>query len=196
MVELEEWYFGSIESALAINKCKKDGDFLLHYSDIKQQYIITSRWNGQCSHFTVEVSFKTTKKVVRKILICTDFDCIFYNKQKNDSGRYGIIGSRHSFKKVQQLVGFYLSTREILSDGEQNRLLQAVNKRDKWNVKYTEIEVQMKIGTSTFGDMYVGSYAQRKVSIKTYAADKARSVNQFLLEVEVLKEFSHPNVAR
>lgn len=54
----------------------------------------------------------------------------------------------------------------------------------------------MRIGTSAFGDMCIGSYAQRKVSVKTYAGDKARSINQFLLEVEVLKECSHPNVAR
>ena len=57
MVELEEWYFGNIERALANSKCKKDGDFLVRHSDIKQRYIITNRWNGQCSHYTMDVSF-------------------------------------------------------------------------------------------------------------------------------------------
>ena len=57
MVELEEWYFGNIERALAISKCKKDGDYLVRFSDIKQRYIITCQWRGQCSHYTLDVSF-------------------------------------------------------------------------------------------------------------------------------------------
>ena len=117
-------------------------------------------------------------------------------QQKDDSGKYSIIGSKHCFKSVQELITFYLSTGASLSNSEGDQLLQHVNKKDKWNVKYTEIDVQMRIGTSAFGDMCLGSYAQRKVSIKTYAGDKARSINQFLLEVEVLKEYSHPNIAR
>jgi hypothetical protein len=187
MVELEEWYFGNIERALAISKCKKDGDFVVRFNDIKQRYIITSRWKGQCSHYTLDVSFN--KKNCFSMLIT----CL---QQKDDTGKYSIIGSNRSFKSVQELITFYVSTGESLSSSEGDQLLHHVTRKDKWNVKHTEIEVQMRIGTSAFGDMCLGSYSQRKVSIKTYAGDKARSINQFLLEVEVLKEYSHPNIAR
>ena len=83
-----------------------------------------------------------------------------------------------------------------MSEAVGDRLLHHVSKYDKWSVKPSEIEVQLKIGTGTFGDVCVGVYAQRKVSIKTYAGDRTKSINQFHLEAEVLKEYSHPNVAR
>lgn len=58
MLELEDWYFGNIDQALASKKCKEDGEFLVRNSETKQKYIITCRWNGQCSHYTIDVSRK------------------------------------------------------------------------------------------------------------------------------------------
>ena len=55
MVELEEWYFGNIDSILAINKCKEDGDFLVRHSVSKQQYVITCRWKGTCRNYLIQV---------------------------------------------------------------------------------------------------------------------------------------------
>lgn len=75
MVELEDWYFGNIERALAISKCKKDGDFVMRFNDIKQRYIITSRWKGQCSHYTLDVSFK--KKATRISFLFFHVDYLF-----------------------------------------------------------------------------------------------------------------------
>ena len=94
------------------------------------------------------------------------------------------------------MVDFYASSGEVVSETTGNKLLQHVGKKDKWMIKYTEVEVQRRIGTSTFGDVCIAVYAQRRVSVKTYAGDRAKSINQFLLEAEVLKEYSHPNVAR
>lgn len=84
----------------------------------------------------------------------------------------------------------------MLSERVGDRLLQYVSKKDKWMIKYAEIDIQRRIGTSTFGDVCIGLYAKRRVSVKTYAGDRAKSINQFLLEAEVLKQYSHPNIAR
>ena len=89
-----------------------------------------------------------------------------------------------------------MSSGEPVDTGEGVKLTQHVGKTDKWTINYTEIEVQMKIGMGTYGDICIGAYAGRKVSIKTYAGDKVKSINQFLLEAEVLKEYTHPNVVR
>ena len=120
--------------------------------------------------------------------------CIYM--QKDDSGNYGIIGSKHKCKSIQELIAYYVTSGEPLSESVGDKLIKPLNKNDKWMIKYTEIEVQMRIGTSTFGDVCIGTYAKRRVSIKTYTGDKPKSINQFLLEAEVLKEYSHPNIAR
>ena len=119
-----------------------------------------------------------------------------YTSQKDDSGMYSIIGSNQTHKSIKELIAFYSSSGKPLNEGEGDKLVQHVGKKDKWTISYTEIEVQKRIGMGTFGDICVGSYAGRKVSIKTYAGDKVKSINQFLLESEVLKEYIHPNVAR
>lgn len=116
--------------------------------------------------------------------------------QKDDSGNFSIIGSKHKHKSIPELIGFYTSSGVVLSQTIGDRLLQYVGKKDKWMIKYTEIDIQRRIGTSAFGDVCIALYAQRRVSVKTYTGDRAKSINQFLLEAEVLKQYSHPNVAR
>ena len=56
MVELSAWYFGSIDSIHASNKCKQNGDFLVRYSVHKRQYILSCRWKDKCQHFIMAVN--------------------------------------------------------------------------------------------------------------------------------------------
>ena len=65
MVELEPWYYGYIDSAMAGKMCKKDGDFVMRYSVNMQRYIITCKWNNACQHCIVDVSSMSTVVYVR-----------------------------------------------------------------------------------------------------------------------------------
>ena len=53
-MEEEEWYFGDIDRRLAESKCKKQGDYLVRYSERQNKYVLTCSWNGNSKHFVIQ----------------------------------------------------------------------------------------------------------------------------------------------
>ena len=63
MLELEPWYFGYIDKALANSKCKEDGDFLVRRSLNMQEYVISCRWNNSVHHYVIQVSVNNNNNI-------------------------------------------------------------------------------------------------------------------------------------
>lgn len=70
VLELEPWYFGYIDKALANTKCKEDGDFLVRRSLNMQEYVISCRWNNTVHHYVLQVS--VYNNVIVMTLVCTN----------------------------------------------------------------------------------------------------------------------------
>ena len=116
--------------------------------------------------------------------------------QQNSLGEY-FIGST-VYKSLKELIDFYIIHGEQLSSVGET-ILTPVSKFDKWTMNYADIEVQKKIGNSShFGEICeaLDKRTGAKAIIKSYAGNRPESINEFLLEAEVLKQCNSPNVVR
>ena len=107
------------------------------------------------------------------------------------------VGSK-VYKSLKELIDFYVTHGKQLGNAGET-LLTPVSKLDKWTMSYTDIEVQKKIGYSNhFGEIReaLDKRTSAKVIIKSYAGDRPESINEFLLEAEVLKQCYNPNVVQ
>ena len=78
-------------------------------------------------------------------------------------------------------------------------LRNPVTNRDKWAIKFTDVEIVRNTGSITkFGEIFEGldKRTNRKVMLTSYAGNTRESINSFLLEAEVLKQNVHYNVVR
>ena len=117
--------------------------------------------------------------------------------QQDSSGQY-IVGSG-VYNSVKQLIAFYTKHDEPLS-ATGDRLLHPVSKYDKWTVPYDDIQVQESYESSrlhcgNFGEAFCSSVGEN-VTVNIYSGDNPTSMNEFLLEAEVLKRCYNPNVTQ
>lgn len=116
--------------------------------------------------------------------------------QQDSSGQY--IDSSGVYNSVKELIAFYIKHDEPLSD-IGDRLLHPVSKYDKWNVPYDGIQVLKSYEAAShcgnFGEALFSSTGEN-VTVKIYSGDSPRSMNEFLLEAEVLKRCYNPNVTQ
>lgn len=96
---------------------------------------------------------------------------------------------------MKELIAFYTTHDEPLSS-TGDKLLQPVSKYDKWTVQYRDINVDESKAVGESGHFGEALYklTGEKVTVKTYAGDSPESINEFLLEVEVLKRCYNPNI--
>ena len=188
ILQLEPWYFGNIDSDLAGNICKEDGDFLVRYSVNKQKYIISCRLKGNCHHCIVDVSFqRMIKKFVKLIL---------HEIQQNDSGEFVV--RQRTYKTMKRLLNFCVK-RSIEINSKGVVLRQPVSKVDKWTMKNTDIEILNKFGScSHFGEIgeALDKRSNQRVTAKSYVGTNPQSLNEFLFETEMLKLCHHLNITR
>lgn len=115
--------------------------------------------------------------------------------QQDSSGQY--IDNSGEYDSVKELIAFYTKPDKQLSiNGD--RLLRPVSKYDKWTVPYDGIQVQESKTPSNCGNFGEALYSLtgEKVTVKIYSGESPRSMNEFLLEAEVLKRCYNPNVTQ
>ena len=82
--------------------------------------------------------------------------------------------------------------------GNGEMLLVPVSKYDQWTVHYSDILIEDALPILT-GGCYGDATDKRngmKVTAKTFTGERPKSINQFLLEAEILKRCHNPNVVR
>ena len=116
--------------------------------------------------------------------------------QQNQSGEYLV--QEHVYKSMKELVDF-CTTRAIKVNFAGVILQKPVSKVDKWTMKHTDIEVLNKFGScSHFGEIgeALDKRSSQRVTFRSYAGTRPESINEFLLEAEMLKLCNHINVIR
>ena len=189
MIELADWYFGHIDSAIACAKCNEDGDYLVRYSINKQRYVISCRQKNTCHHFVLEVSRLLVSLSLKNLdgILCI---------QQKQSGEYFV--GELKFKSVKELVSF-AAQYNVAMNLAGVVLQKPVSKVDRWTMKSTDIEILNNIGSSShFGEVCeaLDKRTNTKVITRSYAGTIPKSLNAFLLEAEVLKQCSHFNLVR
>lgn len=98
---------------------------------------------------------------------------------------------------MTELIDFHkLNGAPLSSAGDI--LLHPVSKYDKWTISCNDITVEERKTIATeghFGEA-LNKVSREKVTVKFYNGSEPKSINEFLLEAEVLKRCFHPNIVR
>ncbi|XP_042889572.1 tyrosine-protein kinase Src42A-like [Penaeus japonicus] len=179
-IQAEPWYFGDIRRAEAERKLLSEnnehGAFLIRNSESrKNEFSLSVRCNTAVMHYRI---------------------------RPRDHGGF-FIARRKPFGSLHALVEYYSS-----NAGGLATMLSApcvtvekpdtgglsYNTRDAWEIPKEQIDLQRRLGSGQFGEVYEGLWNKIvKVAVKTMRPGKM-SVDEFLAEAHVLKMMRHPKL--
>ncbi|XP_072554979.1 proto-oncogene tyrosine-protein kinase LCK isoform X1 [Paramormyrops kingsleyae] len=126
-------------------------------------------------------------------------DTVKHYKIRNlDNGGF-YITPRISFSCLSDLVQHYFCE----ADGLCFRLLKPCQTRapqkpwwqDEWEIPRESLKLERRLGAGQFGEVWMGTYNQRKVAIKNLKAG-TMSPGAFLAEANLMKHLQHPRLVR
>ena len=121
--------------------------------------------------------------------------CFNVSMQQDSSGKF--LDKSGEYTSVKGLIEYHVKHRVPLSSaGEQ--LLVPISKYDQWTVHYNDImldDLRPMVNGGCYGNATDKRNGER-VTVKSYSGERAKSINEFLLEAEVLKRCHNSNVVR
>ena len=96
---------------------------------------------------------------------------------------------------MKELIDYHTENGAPLSSAG-DILMHPVSKYDRWTIQQKDIVVEGKKMIGGYFGEALNRLTGQKVTVKSYAGDKPKSINEFQLEAEVLKRCFHPNIVR
>lgn len=175
-LEAEEWYQGKIKRALAEKMVlnSQPGAFLVRESESQPgDYSLSVNDHGNIKHYRIK---------------------------KTETGEF-FITRRATFTNLRELVEHYKES----ADGLCVRLTdpctpieqpstQGLSHKDQWEIDRHTIQLQKKLGSGQFGDVWKGVWnGTTDVAVKTLKPG-TMEVADFLEEASILKKLRHPKL--
>ena len=122
---------------------------------------------------------------------------VFHVSIQQDSQSGTFLDKSGEYTSVKGLIEYHVNHGVPLSSAGE-KLLVPISKYDQWTVHYSDIELE-DIRPPVSGGCYGNATDKRngeRVTAKTFSGERAKSINEFLLEAEVLKRCHNSNVVR
>ncbi|XP_065904439.1 cytoplasmic tyrosine-protein kinase BMX-like isoform X2 [Dysidea avara] len=177
-LEDQPWYHGDISRTDAIPLLKKDGDYLVRFSNQQRQHVLTVMGEG----------------VIR--------NCLFKEESINQEQEVSFLGGP-VFQSISELLTHYTENQIPLGD-HSFYLREAISKpladHYKWLINHGNLILDNDEPLSQELSSIIYSATQKNsgkhVLVKTgdfvYLSDEQR----FLSEIKLLQQFSHPNIVK
>uniref|UniRef100_A0A0M3I8G2 Tyrosine-protein kinase n=1 Tax=Ascaris lumbricoides TaxID=6252 RepID=A0A0M3I8G2_ASCLU len=183
-IEEEEYYHGLLPREDLPYLLQHDGDFLVRISEPKpgspRQIIIS-----------VVIGEAKNNKMMRHIVV-----------QQTSNGKF-MTDPRKIFDSVQQLITYFLTTKEPVINTVENAILLNSIKRAPWELKHEQINLVKKLGEGAFGEVYAGTYKMPSGRVVNAAIKLAKvtemskeKIKEMMKEARLMRNYDHPNIVR
>ena len=101
-----------------------------------------------------------------------------------------------AFNTIKSLLDYHVDNGTAVTRASEAIIQKPVAKHDKWSISHANITIGSKIGKGAFGDVFAAKLNGTKVAVKSCRSSEVADMDKFMMEADILKQYSHPNIVR
>ncbi len=101
-----------------------------------------------------------------------------------------------SFVTIRMLLDYHSENGTAVTRASEAVIIKPVPKHDKWSMSHDKVKMGKKIGKGAFGEVFEAFLNNEKVAVKTCKSSDLADTEKFMMEADILKQYTHPNVVR